>query len=139
VGDLQARRSKSVACFGATDVTHPGAPNLFLAVKSCMQGRCENSARAYALVFSQRTGGRLAFSFRRRPAAFIFPIKQELTTMSDENPYVQVARDRQVALRGVRPEVANAPAPAQSFSIGTHDGKSAAVSREVSPNNPRRE
>jgi hypothetical protein len=56
------------------------------------------------------------------------------------NPYQEVARDHEAALRGVRPEIANRPAPAQSFSIGTHDGKSAAVSREVrDTNKPRRE
>ena len=60
--------------------------------------------------------------------------------MSDKNPYAKVASDHQAALRGVRPEVANHPQPAQSFSVGTHDGKSAAISREVvNSNSPRRE
>jgi hypothetical protein len=55
------------------------------------------------------------------------------------NPYQEVARDHEAALRGVRPEIANRPEPAQSFGKGTHSGREAAVSREVSPNNPRRE
>jgi hypothetical protein len=54
------------------------------------------------------------------------------------NGYQEIRRDRAAALRGVRPEVANAPEPAQSFSIGTHDGKSAAVSREVRDTNQAR-
>jgi hypothetical protein len=57
-----------------------------------------------------------------------------------ENPYREVACDYQDALRGIRPEVANRPQPAQAFSVGTHDGKSAAISREVrNTNEPRRE
>jgi hypothetical protein len=57
-----------------------------------------------------------------------------------ENGFREIHRDREAALRGVRPEIANRPAPAQSFSIGTHDGKSATVSREVrDTNQPRKE
>ena len=56
------------------------------------------------------------------------------------NGYQEIHRDREAALRGTRPANANAPAPAQSFSIGTHDGKSAAASREVrDTNQPRKE
>ena len=51
------------------------------------------------------------------------------------NGYQEIHRDREAALRGTRPANANAPAPAQSFSIGTHDGKSAAASREVRDTN----
>jgi hypothetical protein len=56
-----------------------------------------------------------------------------------ENPYREIASDREAALRGIRPEVANRPLP-ESFSIGVHDGKSAAISREVrNTNEPRKE
>jgi hypothetical protein len=56
------------------------------------------------------------------------------------NPYHEVNRDHQAALRGIRPEIANRPAPAQAFSQGVHTGREAAVSREVTNfNQPRKE
>ena len=57
-----------------------------------------------------------------------------------ENAYQQVVSDTEAARREITPEIANHPQPAQSFSVGTHDGKSAAISREVvNSNSPRRE
>jgi hypothetical protein len=57
-----------------------------------------------------------------------------------ENPYREIASDREAALRGIRPAVANEPAPAQSFSQGVHTGREAAISREVrNYNSPRKE
>jgi hypothetical protein len=60
--------------------------------------------------------------------------------MSNNNGYQEIHRDREAALRGVRPEIANAPAPSQAFNQGAHDGREAAQSREVrDTNKPRRE
>jgi hypothetical protein len=56
------------------------------------------------------------------------------------NGYQEIHRDREAALGGTRPAVANDPAPAQSFSVGVHDGKTAAVSRQVTDfDKPRKE
>ena len=55
------------------------------------------------------------------------------------NPYQEIARDREAALRGTRPAIANDPKPAQDFDRGARTGAEAAVNREVSPNKPRRE
>jgi hypothetical protein len=57
-----------------------------------------------------------------------------------ENPYREIASDREAALRGIRPAVANDPRPAQAFCQGAHTGKETAISREVKDTNqPRRE
>jgi hypothetical protein len=56
------------------------------------------------------------------------------------NPYQEVARDHEAALRGVRPEIANRPKPAHDFDRGARTGAEAAVSREVkNTDSPRRE
>jgi hypothetical protein len=57
-----------------------------------------------------------------------------------ENPYREIASDREAALRGIRPKIANRPAPAQAYNEGVHTGREAAVSREVrNYNSPRKE
>jgi hypothetical protein len=59
--------------------------------------------------------------------------------MSD-NAYQEIHRDREAALRGVHPQIANRPAPSQAFNQGAHDGREAAVSRDLrDTNKPRRE
>jgi hypothetical protein len=56
------------------------------------------------------------------------------------NGYQEIHRDREAALRGIRPAIANAPAPAHDFDRGARTGAEAAVSREVTDTNkPRRE
>jgi hypothetical protein len=57
-----------------------------------------------------------------------------------ENPYREIASDREAALRGIRPAVANDPAPSQAFSQGVHTGAEAHVSRQVTDfDEPRKE
>jgi hypothetical protein len=60
--------------------------------------------------------------------------------MMSNNGYQEIHRDREAALRGVRPEIANDPKPAHDFDRGARTGAEAAVSREVTNTNaPRRE
>jgi hypothetical protein len=52
----------------------------------------------------------------------------------------EVGRDTEAARRGVMPEIANAPKPAQDFGRGARTGGEAAISREVrDTNQPRKE
>jgi hypothetical protein len=56
------------------------------------------------------------------------------------NGYQEIQREREAALRGVRPEIANRQKPAQAFNRGTDSGREAAQSREVTNyNQPRKE
>jgi hypothetical protein len=56
------------------------------------------------------------------------------------NSYTEIHRDREAALRGTRPAIANAPAPAQAFDRCARTRAEAAISREVTDTNkPRRE
>jgi hypothetical protein len=56
------------------------------------------------------------------------------------NGYQEIHRDREAALRGVRPAIANRPEPAHDFDRGARTGAEAAVNRQVrDTNNPRKE
>jgi hypothetical protein len=92
--------------------------------------------RGFTRLYSASAQRRSIISFLGVDRRFPFHHHKAMTM----NAYTEVHRERQAALRGIRPEVANAPKPSQAFSVGTHSGKEAAVSREVrDTNNPRKE
>jgi hypothetical protein len=94
--------------------------------------------RAFQVLARSATGGKRVSRgcLARR---HLFPQHQTGNTHMS-NPYQEIARDREAALRGTRPAIANDPNPAQDFGRGARTGAEAAVSREVkNTDSPRRE